>query len=154
MRKFNIILTAFAFITIYLGCACFIKTPLFGIRINYTASLPYKFFFSTRFRAIEKYSYVSLRSSASQTTLVKQIVGIPGDQITHQEEHIFINAHNYGKVLKVNLLGSPLTPIEEGIIPAGYVFVHASHAESFDSRYQQFGLVQIARLQERLWPIF
>ena len=43
--------------------------------------------------------------------------------------------------------GKPLTPISATSVPEGYVFVAGDHPNSFDSRYEEFGLVPI----EKIW---
>ena len=43
--------------------------------------------------------------------------------------------------------GKPLTPLRVEIVPEGYVFVAGDHLRSFDSRYEEFGLVS----QQNLW---
>ena len=43
--------------------------------------------------------------------------------------------------------GKPLTPISATSISEGYVFVAGDHPNSFDSRYEEFGLVPI----EKVW---
>jgi len=43
--------------------------------------------------------------------------------------------------------GKPLTPLSAEIVPEGYVFVAGDNPNSFDSRYEEFGLVP----QEKIW---
>lgn len=43
--------------------------------------------------------------------------------------------------------GSLLTPLRATIVPEGYVFVAGDHLRSFDSRYEEFGLVPL----EKIW---
>jgi hypothetical protein len=54
-------------------------------------------------------------------------------------------------LLKQTKEGNPLTPlsvnnISEGIIPSGYVFVAGDNPNSFDSRYEEFGLVPMKKI--------
>lgn len=152
--KIKITIVLCVYLTIYLSCFYFIEKPFLGIRVNQTPSLPYKYFLGTSFRTPQKYDYISWHHSSTPHLLVKQIVGIPGDRILHQNGRIFVNHLDCGKALNTTSNGDPLTPIDITEIPEGYVFVYAPHPESFDSRYQQFGLVQTSQLQEVLWPIF
>ena len=140
--------------TTYLGCFYFIRTPPLGIRLNQTSSLPYKLFLSLPLCTPKKFDYISLHHPSTPNLLVKQIVGIPGERIIHQHKHIFVNNHDCGEVLSITPSGAYLSPIEAEEIPEGYLFVYAPHPESFDSRYQQFGLVRTTQLQEMLWPIY
>lgn len=98
--------------------------------------------------------YASISHSLSCRDLFKQIVGLPGDQIAINHDRVFINGCDYGYIHPKSPSGLLLSPISEGIIPEGFVFVHATHPESFDSRYSEFGLVDIVQIKERLWPVF
>ena len=98
--------------------------------------------------------YVSLSHPFSHQDLFKQIVGMPGDQIVIHHQRVFINGQDYGHIYDSSPSGLSLSPISEGIIPAGFFFVYATHSQSFDSRYAEFGLVAKEQLKENLWPIF
>lgn len=130
------------------------KEPPIGLRRNISDSLPYQFFIHTPLEKPKRGMYVSFTHPQSDKLLAKQIVGLPGDQIDVSCQLILINGKVYGYIREKTRCGQALTPIQVGVIPEGYVFVHATHPYSFDSRYAEFGLVKIADLQERLWPIF
>ena len=73
----------------------------------------------------------------------------------------FLSSRHFGieifPLLKQTKEGNPLTPLSvkrfsegrnpEGIIPPGYVFVAGDNPNSFDSRYEEFGLVPM----EKIW---
>jgi conjugal transfer pilin signal peptidase TrbI len=46
--------------------------------------------------------------------------------------------------------GRILTPIRPGFVPKGLVFVRGDHERSFDSRYEELGLIHEKDLQGRL----
>lgn len=50
-------------------------------------------------------------------------------------------------LLKTTREGNPLTPISIQIVPESYVFVAGDNPHSFDSRYEEFGLVPY----EKIW---
>lgn len=52
-------------------------------------------------------------------------------------------------LLKRTKYGDPLTPLRAERIPAGYVFVAGDHPRSFDSRYEEFGLVPLDKIWGR-----
>jgi len=147
-------MTALLGLVIYIACSFFLVTPPFGVRRNISDSLPYTYFFSRPFREIQRDQYVSFTHPKSQLPLAKRIVGIPGDTISYRNSYIFLNDQNYGEILPKSASGLRLTPLSERVVPEGYVFVHAFHRESFDSRYQEFGLIPVTNLKETLWPIY
>lgn len=54
---------------------------------------------------------------------------------------IDINGLSIGPLFKQTRKGEALHPMESQIIPRGCLFVYGSHPQSFDSRYQEFGLI-------------
>ena len=129
----------------------------YKIRISQTSSLPYKIFFSRKCcECPKKFSYVVFPSKHIEgQNFVKQIVGLPGDKIELSEEEICVDGKNCGSFQFWSpTLNIPLSPIEEAVIPEGYFYAYATHHKSFDSRYQEFGLVKIDDIEEIAWPIF
>lgn len=98
--------------------------------------------------------YVSFEHPDSKIPLAKQVKGLPGDHIVIVGDQLFLNDEHLGKILEKSRSGHAMTPIEEGRIPEGFLFLQASHKESFDSRYAEFGLIPVSSIKERLWPIF
>ena len=125
-----------------------------GLRINTSESLPFHAFASTPLKEIQRDLYVSLHHPLNSIKLAKKIVGIPGDEIKIDHQHVYLNGKNYGMILDKTRSGTSIHPISEGLIPEGFVFVHASHPQSFDSRYKEFGLIRVDQIIEVLWPIF
>lgn len=126
----------------------------FGIRINVSDSLPYRLFISRKLETVRRDAYVSFFIKEGRYPLVKQIVGIPGDQVENVSGSVFVNGKDRGKVLEKTPSGNIVSPINCKKIPEGHVFVSASHENSFDSRYNEFGLIPIDQIQEELWPVF
>ncbi len=87
--------------------------------------------------------------------LAKHILGLSGDRI--QREGNFLKIIPQGEVfppsplplLSMTSKGEPLTPLSMTMIPEGYVFVAGDHPKSFDSRYEEFGLVNIENIKGR-----
>lgn len=123
-------------------------------RLNSSNSLPFYLFKTSSLTNLEREMYVSFAHPYSYQDLFKQVVGLPGDPIVICDQHVFVNGNDYGYIYLRSPSGLKLSAISEKVIPEGYVFVHATHPESFDSRYAEFGLVAKAQLKERLWPIF
>ncbi len=85
--------------------------------------------------------------------LGKRILGIPGDQIQKVGSVIKVIPSPFIlPLLKQTSKGEPLSPLSFTIIPEGYVFVAGDHPKSFDSRYDEFGLVNIENIRGRaIW---
>lgn len=86
----------------------------------------------------------------------KRVLGLPGDQILHTKKGVKIRSirkdeHTcFSKALSPlskTSKGKLLTPLSSAVIPEGHVFVGGSDPNSFDSRYEEFGLVPI----EKVW---
>ena len=81
----------------------------------------------------------------------KRVVGLPGDYITKDKTHLTLKAQNGAFAITLPLLtqskeGQPLTPLSHDIVPQGYLFVTGDHLRSFDSRYEEFGLVPMKKI--------
>ena len=126
------------------------------IRWNVSNSLPGRMFIGTTWGFTPKRGdMVSFDHPMFGAPIAKIVVGVAGDEVYTLSNHIIVNGVDRGIVLdKSPRSGKPLTPIERGLIPDGYVYVWAPHPESFDSRYQDIGLIHISRMKERLWCVF
>ncbi|OJW46978.1 MAG: signal peptidase I [Alphaproteobacteria bacterium 41-28] len=99
-------------------------------------------------------------------TLVKKLMGLPGDVIEQTKMGIQVSQSLPGfpkakvplssslPLLKQTKDGKPLTPLTAARIPPGYVFVAGDHPRSFDSRYEEFGLVPIERIWGKAVAVF
>ncbi|KAB2836095.1 MAG: signal peptidase I [Caedimonadaceae bacterium] len=77
----------------------------------------------------------------------KRVVGLPGDSIIRDKTHLTLKAQNGAFSIILPLLmqsreGQALTPLSLDIVPQGYFFVTGDHLRSFDSRYEEFGLIK------------
>jgi conjugal transfer pilin signal peptidase TrbI len=151
MKNFKLLL---ALLLVCLLCLSFTIKPIFGIRYTVTPSLPYKLFISRPISSIKKSQYVTLAHPKSKILVAKQIVGLPGDEVIVRDHNLYLNDKQLGFILDHSKSGKKFNPIQEGKIPEGFVFLYAPHVDSFDSRYQEFGLVPVERLEEVLWPLF
>ena len=81
---------------------------------------------------------------------IKYIVGVAGDEIKNIDGEIFVGGVKVGKAFQAPIL----TPVSDGVIPAGYVFVAGTHSDSLDSRYKEFGLIKTHEIKGKaigLW---
>ena len=127
-----------------------------------TASLPHRTFLKLKQMSPQKGDYTCFDSSWYGGNVVKKIVGVAGDSLTYDLEGnlwvktLWVKTLWVGWQLKVGTQkkqskdGRLLTPIKPGIIPEGMVFVMGDHERSFDSRYQEMGLIPEHALQGRV----
>lgn len=81
----------------------------------------------------------------------KRVVGLPGDYIIQGKTHLTLKAQNGAFAITLPLLtqskeGHPLTPLSHDVVPEGTLFVTGDHPRSFDSRYEEFGLVSMKKI--------
>jgi signal peptidase I len=81
--------------------------------------------------------------------LAKKVVGLPGDIIHISKNTIFVSEHKIGPLQAETKTGKLLTPLQQKSIPEGYVFVAGDDERSFDSRYEEFGLVPLQEIWGR-----
>ena len=139
---------------VFVGLCVAGMLALWYVRQNVSDSLPYSYFIGTKIEAIERDMYVSLDHPLSPILLAKQVVGVPGDRISIFNGVVWINERAFGLIKETTRSGDSIAPIEEGIIPEGFVFVYAPHPLSYDSRYSDFGLIPFSQLREKLCPLF
>lgn len=104
---------------------------------------------------IKRGDIVSMRGHSPQYVVehifTKRVVGLPGDWIIQNETHLTLKAQNGAFAITLPLLtqtkeGQPLTPLSLEVVPQGYLFVTGDHLRSFDSRYEEFGLVPMKKI--------
>lgn len=125
--------------------------------INVSDSLPQHFFvLTTNPKNVPRGAYVVFEHTIKdkKTRLLKQVQGIAGNVIRVERKDLFINGHYIAAVKSYSEAGVPLNPIPPGIIPQGYLFVRGTHPDSFDSRYEAFGLIPLSRVLARAYPLF
>ena len=126
------------------------------IRWNLSNSLPGRMFIGTTWTFTPRRGdMVSFDHPKFGAPIAKIVVGVAGDMVTIINGRVLVNGVDRGIVLdKSPNSGKPLTPLEPGIIPEGYVYVWAPHPHSFDSRYSDIGLVHVSQIKERLWRVY
>jgi conjugal transfer pilin signal peptidase TrbI len=148
-------IAALIFIILIFSLNLFPLNLPYGLRINDSSSLPYYLLWSVNKlpNQIERGMIVAFSHPMSKELFAKEIAGIPGDYIKVENWHVYINGVKKGKILEETSFGDKLTPIKDGIIEEGFYFVQGTHERSFDSRYEDFGLINVSAIRERLWPI-
>ncbi len=72
---------------------------------------------------------------------MKYAMGIPGDKIVVRGNKIWVHGYYCGVMQDKAYDGKELSWQKSMLIPPGFVFVWGTHRRSFDSRYQQVGLI-------------
>ena len=122
--------------------------------INRTDSLPIKAFVHLRHQVPHKGDYTLVSSSRYGRRLVKRVIAEAGETISYDKEGtLYVGTQEVGKPKHLSKTGQILTPIKEQVIPEGHVFLYAPHQDSFDSRYEELGLIHQNALQGRAVPV-
>lgn len=121
------------------------------LTINHSPSLGYKAFLCFKGLTPKRGDFVSIEGHPTAyfegLHYTKHLEGLPGENIrigeTHDHESLmFVGDHFTGALRTTTRDGKPLHPLKATTIPEGYVFVSADNPKSFDSRYEEFGLVK------------
>ena len=131
-----------------------------GILYAASDSLPYKVYWLIKDRNFtpQKNQLVAIYEHDTKyvhdTKFIKIVGGVFGDRIKIINEQMWINDHLVGKIRTHTNGDQPLTPINSQTIPAGWIFVYATHTDSFDSRYMEFGLVNVNKIIGKVKPLW
>ena len=147
------------------GFCCFLVTlavisqvsSYVGLVYSRTNSLPYRLFLNLKHVTPKRGDYTCLDSPWYGGRVIKQVVGMGGDTLSYDDEgNLWVKTLWIGRQLKIGKQkkhtrnGRLLVPIKPGVIPHGKVFVLGNHERSFDSRYEELGLVSEKNLHGRL----
>lgn len=154
------VIWCFAFVRL-----CIDPTPHMPLLFNWTPSLPYTIahvqYGNGAPFARGDYIVYSFNGDAQRRRpglhaqpFFKQIRGVPGDRITVTGHTVCINGIPVGVAKPATADGQPLAPIAAMVIPSGFYYVQGSHADSFDSRYRDSGLVRAHHILARVTPWF
>jgi conjugal transfer pilin signal peptidase TrbI len=117
---------------------------------NKSESLPSHWFVISKGQIPQKdqiFAFKAKDNPAYETgeIFIKIVGGIAGDAVITKERNFYITNQFGDKFIgtakTVSLKGQPLTMSDSGIIPPQYYFAYTTHKDSYDSRYQQIGLI-------------
>lgn len=94
--------------------------------------------------------YPGLRRQA----FFKRVAGVAGDVVAVHDREVVVGGVSVGAARTHTHDRRPLSPIEPGVIPPGKVYVMGTGAHSFDSRYREAGLVDVASIAAVVRPVF
>lgn len=122
--------------------------------ISETDSLPYHFFLHLPHIKPKVEDYTMVESHWYNKKIIKRIIGVAGDLIeVYPDGQILVNKHKIGIPIAIASDGRILNSIQTQTIPAGYAFLYGDHPKSFDSRYQELGLIPLSSLQGLVIPL-
>jgi conjugative transfer signal peptidase TraF len=160
-------LTSFFSLHKKLGILMIVGTPLlvsflmsaclgYRVLINTSTSLPHTFYITNPKQVpVKRGDYIAFNHPASPKIIVKRVIGIEGDDILKTAHSVYIKGCERKLFLKEKRSdGSVLTAVNADVVPEKTFFVAGSHHGSFDSRYQEFGLIPLAQVREQVWPLF
>ena len=146
-----------AYIILLLGIILFIAPFKSSILFNRSDSLQHKIYFLVKGKSWVKGDLVAIKNFHTQYTkdqhFTKKIVGVAGDVVTIRGKDVVVNGQHL-KLKEKTKANKKLTPIVAQTIPQQYFFVIANHNDSFDSRYQEFGLVRKDYIEGKVYPIW
>jgi conjugative transfer signal peptidase TraF len=119
------------------------------IRTNCSNSLPHSLFLCFPHTGeASKGGFVCFKRDELEMPFMKQVAGVDGDRIEVSSKRISVAGKDRGPVQ------DDLPPIESKFVPPGHYFVVGWSEDSYDSRYERFGLVADDEILEDAWPIF
>lgn len=158
MNKHLILLTAI------IGIALLLQPLRIGY-YNLTASAPKGLYRITTTTPLERGQLVTIKIPDSvkensgksrwnkvDTPLLKQIGGLPGDEVKVTDDGFFVNNEYIGPVFKVDKHGEAMPMIRGTFIIPPNMFLPISHYEkSFDGRY--FGTLPFTSIENHVTPL-
>jgi conjugal transfer pilin signal peptidase TrbI len=139
-------------------------TPRVPVLFNWTPSLPYRVawlqhgphqlqrgdFIVFSFAGEAQHRYPGLHGQP----FFKIVRGLPGDSVTVSGRQVAINGEDVGAAKTKAYDRRPLAPIAPTVIPPRHYYVQGTSPDSFDSRYQESGLVRAEQVIGVVVPLF
>lgn len=150
---------------VVLGLILLLSTQV-SLVYSQSNSLPYHLFLNLKHLTPNKGQYTCFHSPWYGGQVIKKVISTEGDILTYdkdgnlwlvifeRESKFQVKRLKIGKHKEFAKDGRKLTPIKSGFIPKGKVFVLGEHERSFDSRYQELGLILTKDLRGRLIALF
>ncbi len=135
-------------------CMAYLNTQV-HFCISETDSLPQHYFVHFPNLKPKLNDYTLVHSPWLNQKIIKKIIGVEGDFIWfNQDWECYVDTKLVGPLHRMGSDKRTLHPIESQTIPEDQVFLYGSHPYSFDSRYEELGLVPLSSLQGRVIPLW
>jgi len=142
------------------GLCVLIVIQFYYISWNFSPSLPYTMFVVEKRGLPQKGGFVVFNFPGKQfynpkDRFVKKVVGVPGDRVEVRGREVFLNGESVAVAKEKSVKGIPLAQLNfNGVIPEGKLFVLGMTKDSYDSRYEDVGLVDQNRIIWTGHPVF
>ena len=120
----------------------------YEIVVNYSESLPYKFVIIDKSKKPTKKGQIAVfyvlnnkELAVEKIKFIKIYGGSEGSEILLKNNKIFVDDFLIGEVKEKSKKNQKLTAIQSQIISKQKYFFYSLHQDSFDSRYQEIGLI-------------
>lgn len=147
-----------SYIILLAGVVLFIAPFKTALLFNKSDSLPHRIYFLVKAGNWGKGDLVAIKNFNTQYTqnqhFTKKIVGVAGDVVTIEGKHVLVNGIKHAQLKEKTKSNKKLTPAVAQTVPQQYFFVVADHKDSFDSRYQEFGLVRENYIEGKVYPVW
>lgn len=130
------------------------------LALNRSHSLPFKLFVIERGqKEVKVGDYVAFEPKPSavggyRLTFIKEVVCRPGQTLTRENRTFYCDGKELTTAKERALNGNPLEATQAQVLGEDQYFVRGTHKDSYDSRYEAFGLIDRCRFSGKAHPLF
>ena len=155
-KRTNFFQTAFYTILFALSlCALFCK---YSFAVNTDESSQYTLFLVEKGKLPKKANdyivFHAPKNSRYKTQFVKKIAGMPGDKVSVIGKSFFISGKFIGTAKDTDSNGNSVEILKSVVIPKASYFVYSTKENSYDSKYEEIGLIPSSAIVGRAISIF
>ena len=155
-QRFRFVMTRWLSVFLALGLLIWGISPWVRVGININHSLHGLIYIIVKGADIQRGDDVAFWPPDNpyyHTWFVKIAKGVHGDLVEEKNRHFYINHEWIGYAKEKTKAGRVLKMGFTGIIPEGYIFVWTPHPDSYDSRYDDIGLIKDDQVIGRAYRI-
>ena len=130
------------------------------LALNRSHSLPFKLFAIERGqKEVKVGDYVAFEPKPSavggyRLTFIKEVGCGPGQTLTRENRTFYCDGKELTTAKERALNGNPLVATQPQVLGEDQYFVRGTHKDSYDSRYEAFGLIARCRFSGKAHPLF
>lgn len=153
-------LTRFGWVWLAFMLSVSVLTHFYKPALNRTQSLPYSFFIIEKnnrdVKAGDFAAFIPKRRSTGgfELTFVKEIACTAGHSLSFEDGVFYCDGRPVARPKERSLKGEKLEPLKARVIEEDEFFVRGTHPDSYDSRYEAFGLIPRCALIGKARPVF